>query len=311
MYFNLFKTKLNSITNSSTIGIIAPASPESQEYIDKKISLFQSLGFKIKKGRHLYDSFGYLAGSDKDRANDLNSMFQDKEVNAIVCLRGGYGSIRMAPYLNIKTIKKNPKPFFGYSDITLLLNYIYNKCNFPTFHGPMITSDFNDITTKEYFLKIISNKNKIVYNLNDVCHNNYFIWNNKNFKGNIVGGNLSIICSTIGTPYEVKFNRNILLVEDVNENPYSVDRMFSQLISCGKLKKISGILIGNFTNCISNDNTLDIKKIIMDKLVPLGIPIIYGLKIGHEYPNITIPIGSTFKFLSNEKLFIQDEIIFK
>ena len=106
MYFNLFKSKLKSITNSPTIGIIAPASPESKEYIDKKISLFENLGFKIKKGKHLYDSFGYLAGNDKDRANDLNSMFEDKEVNAIVCLRGGYGSIRMAPYLDLKIIKR-------------------------------------------------------------------------------------------------------------------------------------------------------------------------------------------------------------
>ena len=307
----MWKNKLKSISNFPTIGIVAPASPESREYIDKKISLFESLGFKIKKGKHLYDSFGYLAGMDKDRANDLNSMFEDKEVDAIVCLRGGYGSIRMAPYLDLKIIKKNPKPLFGYSDITLLLNYIYNKCNFSTFHGPMITSDFNDNITKEYFLKIIQNNNKITYNLKDICHNNYLIYNSKDFKGNIVGGNLSIICSTIGTPYEVKFKNNILLVEDVNENPYSVDRMLSQLIFCGKLKKLSGILIGNFTNCTSNDTSLSVEKIIKDKLTPLGIPIIYGLKIGHEYPNITIPIGSSFKFFSKKNLLIQNEFIFK
>ncbi len=308
----MFNTKLNPITKSSTIGIVAPSSPESNEYIDEKISSFENLGFKIKKGKHLYDKFGYLAGSDKDRAYDLNSMFEDKEVNAIVCLRGGYGAIRMAPYLDLKIIKNNPKPFFGYSDITLLLNYIYNKCHFPTFHGPMITSNFNDIATKEYFLNILNNnENKIIYNLKDVCHKKYCTWNNRNFKGKIVGGNLSIICSTIGTPYEIKFDNNILLVEDVNESPYVVDRMFSQLISCGKLKKSSAIIIGNFTNCTSSDEILTIKYIIKEKLIPLNIPIIYGLKIGHEYPNITIPIGSNFKFSSKDNLLIQKEIIFK
>lgn len=308
----MFKTKLKALKSSSTIGIVAPASPESKEYIDEKIASFENLGFKIKRGKHLYDNFGYLAGNDRDRASDLNSMFEDKEVNAIICLRGGYGSIRIAPHLDLKIIKNNPKPFFGYSDITLLLNYIYNKCNFPTFHGPMITSNFNDITTKEYFLKIINHdKTKIIYDLNDICHKDYLIWNNKNFSGNIVGGNLSIICSTIGTPYEVKFNNNILLVEDVNENPYVVDRMLSQLISCGKLQRLSGIIIGNFTNCVSKDKTLTVEEIIKEKLIRLNIPIIQGLKVGHDYPNITIPIGSNFKFSSKENLLIQKEIIFK
>ncbi len=308
----MFKTKLKAITTTPTIGIVAPASPESQGYIDEKISSFKNLGFNIKKGKHLYDNFAYLAGNDKDRANDLNSMFEDKEVDAIICLRGGYGSIRMAPYLNLKTIKNNPKPFFGYSDITLLLNYIYNKCNFPTFHGPMITSNFDDNDTREYFLNILNNyKNKYTYHIDNICHKNYCIWNNRNFKGNLVGGNLSIICSTIGTPYEIKFNNNILLVEDVNENAYAVDRMFSQLNSCGKLKKLSGIIIGNFTNCNSTDKTVTIKNIIKEKLIPLNIPIIYGLKIGHEYPNITIPIGSTFQFSTKDNLLIQKEIIFK
>ena len=308
----MFKNKLKCLKASATIGIVAPSSPESIDIIDKKIASFESLGFKIKKGKHLYDNYGYLAGNDKDRAADLNTMFADKEVQAIVCLRGGYGAIRMAPYLDLKLIKRNPKPFFGYSDITLLLNYINNKCKFTTFHGPMITSNFNDISTREYFLKIINHDNsKIVYNLKDICTDKYLIWNNKDFSGNIVGGNLSIICSTIGTPYEINFNNNILLVEDVNESPYSVDRMLSQLISCGKLQKLSGIIIGYFTNCVSKDNKLNIEEIIKEKLVPLNIPIIQGLKIGHDYPNITLPIGSKFKFLSSENLLIQKEIIFK
>lgn len=307
----MFNRKFNRITKDHTIGIVAPSSPESNEYIDEKISLFENLGFIIKRGEHLYDKFGYLAGSDQNRAEDLNSMFQDKEVNSIICLRGGYGCIRMAPYLNLKTIRNNPKPFFGYSDVTLLLNYIYNKCHFPTFHSPMITSNFNDTTTREYFLNVLYVNTKMIYHLNDICHKNYYILNNRDFKGNIVGGNLSIICSTIGTPYEINFNNNILLIEDVNESPYVVDRMLSQLISCGKLKKSSAIIIGNFTNCSSNDALLNIEYILKEKLLPLNIPIIYGLKIGHEYPNITIPIGSTFRFSTKENLLIQKEMIFK
>lgn len=308
----MFKRKLKALEKSATIGIVAPASPESPETIDSKIEVFKNLGFKIKKGKHLYDKNGYLAGNDEDRANDLNSMFLDKNVDAIVCLRGGYGSIRMVPYLDLKSIRNNPKPFFGYSDITLLLNYISNKCNFPTFHGPMITSNLDDLTTKEYFLKLLTHdKMKIIYNLNDICCDNYLIWNKKDFSGNIVGGNLSIICSTIGTPYEINFNNNILLIEDVDESPYAVDRMLSQLISCGKIKKLSGIIVGYFTDCINKNNNITVEDILKEKLSPFNIPIIQGVKIGHDYPNITFPIGSSFKFLSQENLLIQKEIIFK
>lgn len=308
----MFKRKLKVLKEPITIGIIAPASPEAKEKIDLKIDFFKSLGFKIKKGEHLYDINGYLAGNDEDRAKDLNSMFSDKNVDAIVCLRGGYGSIRMASYLDLKVIKNNPKPFFGYSDITLLLNYIYNKCNFPTFHGPMITSKFDDISTREYFIKtLIHNKSKIIYKLSDICSDNYLVWNKCDFNGNIVGGNLSIICSTLGTPYEINFINNILLIEDVDENPYSVDRMLSQLISSGKLKKISGIIVGNFTNCINKNHNTPVEKIIKEKLLPLNIPIINSMCVGHDYPNITIPIGSKFKFCSKNNLLIQQEIIFK
>lgn len=304
--------KLKSLNNSATIGIVAPASPEPQESIDEKIEVFKKLGFKIKKGKHLYDSYGYLAGNDKDRAEDLNSMFADKEVDAIVCLRGGYGSIRMAPYLNLKLIKNNPKPLCGYSDITLLLNYVNKTCNFTTFHGPMITSNFNDIMTKEYFLKIFRhNSSKIIYNFRELCGENYLIWNKKNFKGKIVGGNLSIICSTIGTPYEINFKNNILLIEDVNENPYAVDRMLSQLISCGKLQQVCGIILGYFTDCTNKDSDFTIDELIKQKLVPLNIPIIQGLPIGHDYPNITLPIGALFEFLYDNDLLIQKKIIFK
>ena len=306
------KRKLPTLNSSPTIGIIAPASPENREYIDKKIKTFTNLGFNIKKGRYIYDNIGYLAGKDKDRAEDLNLMFKDKTVNAIVCLRGGYGSIRMAPYIDLELIKKNPKPFFGYSDVTLLLNYISNKCKFPTFHAPMITSNFNDYPTKEYFLNIIKNTSKkLIYNLKEISNNSFSIWNKNNFSGDIVGGNLSIICSTIGTPYEINFKNNILLVEDVNENLYSVDRMLSQLISCGKLQQLSAILVGYFTNYNKENYLINIRNIFKEKLEFLNIPIIYGINIGHEHPNISIPIGCKFFYDSKYNLLIQKEIIFE
>ena len=304
-------TLLKAINQNSTIGIVAPASPEENDFINKKIEEFTSLGFKIKKGNFIYEKFNYLAGLDNQRAEDINNMFIDNSIDAIICLRGGYGSIRMISNLDIKSIKRNPKPFIGYSDITLLLNYISNKCNFATFHGPMITSDFTDKITKEYFLNSIMNLNKkLVYNMNDLSENNYEVWNNKDFEGKIVGGNLSLICSSIGTPYEINTNNKILLIEDVDESPYSVDRMLSQLFFCGKLNKVCGIIIGYFTNCNDTKREIYIKDILKDKLLKLNIPIVYNVKVGHSYPNITIPIGVNFKYDSKSNLLIQKENIF-
>ena len=297
--------KLKCIENNATIGIVAPASSNDRETIEKNIENFKKLGYKIKISDTIYKSYGYLAGSDKERALSLNEMFKDKEVDAIICYRGGYGSIRMVPYLDLKVIKANPKPFIGYSDITLLLNYINKKCNFITFHGPMINSNFDDKLTKNYFVNILENNNfPITYNLNELIENTV-IYNNKNFSGRIVGGNLSLIVSTLSTPYEISFKNNILFIEEINENPYVVDRMLSQLISCGKLKNICGIIIGQFTNCTAEEGSFDINHIIKEKLERLEIPIIIGFPAGHDYPNIMLPIGSHFTYISDKNLLIQ------
>lgn len=297
--------KLKCINKNSTFGIVAPASSNDKEIIQENIENFKALGYNIKVCDTIYESYGYLAGSDKDRALSLNKMFKDKDIDAIICYRGGYGSIRMAPYLDLKNIKANQKPFIGYSDITLLLNYINKECGFVTFHGPMINSNFNDILTKDYFINLLENDNfPITYNLNELI-DNFTIYNNNNFSGKLVGGNLSLIVSTISTPYEIDFKNNILFIEEVNESVYSVDRMLSQLISCGKLKNVCGIILGQFTNCKTDKDSFDINYIIKDRLENLKIPIITGFPAGHDYPNITLPIGAYFKYISKENILIQ------
>ena len=303
--------KLNPLSSSSTIGIVAPASCEDSNIIDSKILEFEELGFNIKKGKHIYDKYGYLAGTDEDRAKDIIDMFTDSTVDAIVCLRGGYGSIRMIPYLDFKKIKQNPKPFCGYSDITLLLNYISNRCNFTTFHSPMITSNLKDQLTQTYFINTLTNYNIPFYNLKTIGKNTISYINKDSFHGKLVGGNLSLICSSIGTPYEINFKNSIVLIEDVSEKPYAVDRMLSQLISSGKFKNCSGIILGHFTDCISSktSNSFDISNIIAQKLSPLKIPIINGFPTGHSYPNITLPIGAKLTFnYKNDLLYISDNI---
>lgn len=283
---------------NATLGIIAPASPDDKTFINNKINEFSSLGFNVKLGNHLFDKCGFLAGSDKDRATDLMNMFLDTDIDGIICFRGGYGSIRILPYLDINLIENNKKFFCGYSDITILLNY-FAKHNIISFHGPMVNSNFKNKATLENFLNLckFSLNN---YSLN-LFNDNLRIYNKNNFFGKIVGGNLSIICSSIGTPYEINTKDSILLIEEVNEAPYAIDRMLTQLYLNNKLSCCNGIILGHMKGCFSNYSSLE--RIILDKLVPLNIPIISNAHFGHDYPNLTIPIGAIGYFnISNYTL---------
>lgn len=296
--------KGKALNSSSTIGIISPASCEDENIINEKINIFKTLtGYKVKTAPHIYDRNGYLAGTDKCRAMDLNNMFADKSIDGIVCLRGGYGSIRMMKYIDKNIIKKNPKFFCGFSDITLLLNY-FSKLGLITFHGPMIKSDFTDKKTLNSFLNISSCCSKnYIYKLNDMDHISYI--NKKSFEGTICGGNLAMICSSLGTPFEIETKNSIILIEEINEVPYAIDRMLTQLIYAGKFKSCRGILLGHFTNC-SLDNyskSFTVEQVIADRLKPLGIPIILNLPIGHSYPNLTLPIGCKAKFSCKDNSF--------
>ena len=283
--------KGKSLKKNSTLGIIAPASPQSKDFIDKKVAVLSSLGFNIKLGKHIYDIHGHFAGSDKDRADDIMDMFLDNDVDGILCFRGGYGSIRTIPYLDTDKILKHPKFFCGYSDITILLNY-FSSLGLITFHGPMVNSDFNDSETQKSFFDII-NCTENSYSYDFKAFNNISFINANSFSGRIVGGNLSMICSAIGTPYDINFDNSILLLEDVNESPYCIDRMLTQLIISNKLSECNGILLGHFAGCYLKNYaySLTIEQVIYDRLSPLNIPIIKGIPFGHDYPNLTIPIG--------------------
>lgn len=298
--------KGKALTKGSTIGIIAPSSPEDKAIINEKIKEFSTLGFNLKLGKHLYNSHGHLAGYDQERARDITDMFLDKSIDGIMCFRGGYGSIRTLPYVNPKIIKRNPKFFCGYSDVTILLNY-FAKLGLITFHGPMINSDFNNEETLKSFLSISSNCSNIIYNLKNYTNISYI--NPNSFCGKILGGNLSVICSSIGTPFEIDTKNSILLLEDINETPYAIDRMLTQLLYGNKLNSCRGIIMGSFKGCELSDysRSLTLKEIILDRLECLDIPIITGFTFGHSYPNITIPIGCNGYFsYQNKTLQILD-----
>ncbi|ELC8444067.1 LD-carboxypeptidase [Clostridium perfringens] len=290
--------KFQKLKFGDTIGIISPASGDSPDVINYNISSFKNLGFKIKEGKHLRKKNDYLAASDKERAEDLMRMFEDKDVKAIVAYRGGYGCIRILPYLDIGLIKKNPKILCGYSDLTLLLNYISQKTGLVTFHGPMINSKINsDELTKNSFLSMLTDESNLI----NIPTKDFKIINKELFRGTLCGGNLTMLCSSLGTPYEINTRNKILMIEDINEENYAIDRSLIQLKLSGKLDSCRAFLIGHFTPY--NPKTIDT---IISILSPYNKPIIYNMPFGHDYPNISLPIGSSILFDSTkEKLIIK------
>jgi muramoyltetrapeptide carboxypeptidase len=303
---NAIETKIlkaNRLKSGDTIGLIAPASNvwENDE-INFAVEVLNSFGFKVKKGQHIYQRHGYLAGDAKARAADINTMFADKQVDGIFCLRGGYGSAQTLPYINFTLIKNNPKVFIGYSDITALLNAIFSKTNLITFHGPIARQNFSAYTLKN-FKKVIFNP-QVPFTLAEpplsekregfAEQNNRLVVIQKGIaKGQLIGGNLSLMVKLIGTPYEPDYSHKILFLEDVEEEPYRIDGMLSHLNLAGRLTKLAGIAFGKCTDCNAAEApSLSIEQVLKERLAHLNIPIISGLMIGHIENLATIPIGA-------------------
>ncbi|QXM06601.1 S66 peptidase family protein [Crassaminicella indica] len=290
-----------------TIGVVAPAGPVSREKADCAKAVLEEMGFKVKMGKSCYLSYGgYLAGEDEIRAEDVNNMFKDKDVAAIICIRGGYGCTRMMELLDIELIKKNPKIFVGYSDVTALHLLFNQKADLATYHGPMVVSnmlDFNPFTKKSFF-NVINEKDDI--ELKNPEDNEIKVMVEGFAKGRLVGGNLALIVATMGTPYEIDTKGKILFIEDINEKPYSIDRMLTQLVLSRKLEKCEGIILGDFADC-KDDEGFTVFEVFENIIKPISKPTVYNFRSGHCEPMITIPLGRVCELdATNKKVIIKN-----
>ena len=284
-----------------TVGLVTPASnvPEDQE-LHIAMDLVRSLGFIAKPSANLFSRTQYLAGTDKQRADDLNAMFADPEVDAIFCVRGGYGSGRLLRYLDYDMIAANPKVILGYSDITAILNAIYLRTGLITFHGPIAGGNFSDYTYDQYNRILVEPTSTTEIGNPPVFETRPGVvdWENRltpivsgSAEGHLVGGNLSLVVTLLGTPFEPNFDGAILFLEDVSEPPYSVDRMLTHLWMTGKLERVAGIVLGKFTDDDYDSNTFSMEQVIRDRFEPLGIPTLRGTMIGHIEDKTVVPIG--------------------
>lgn len=285
--------KAKRLEIGDTIGMVAPASPSKASKAEKAAEYLQKLGYKVKAGESVYSSKGYLAGEDELRAADINRMFADQEVRAVFCLRGGYGSQRILDMVDYSLIGDNPKIFMGFSDITALLNAIYQRCGLITFHGPM-GGDFAGglgKPTKAAMKKALESTEPLGELQNPETPE---VLSEGRASGIIVGGNLSIVAASMGTPYEIDTRGKLLLLEDVFEEPYSIDRMLNQLKLAGKLEDASGIILGDWGDAAPEEpeESLTLEEVLADAFENIGKPVLKGYKIGHCKPNLTIPIGA-------------------
>lgn len=278
------------LKEGATLGLVAPASPiYDPAQFDEMLVTLEGLGYNLKLGEHVRDRNGYLAGKDEDRAQDLMDMFTDDSVDGILCVRGGWGCNRILPLLDFKVIKKNPKVFAGFSDITSLHMAILKKTGLITFHGPVGKSEWNSFTLNSWN-KVVKAGSEFRYTIPEDDVNNFTITKGK-ATGKLLGGNLSVLVSLIGSDYLPDFKDAILYLEDVGEDVYRIDRMLTQLKLSGILDEINGFVFGKCTDCDAGSNSLSLKEVFADHISLLDIPAFYGAMISHESKNVTLPVG--------------------
>ncbi|MEQ9550988.1 MAG: LD-carboxypeptidase [Coleofasciculus sp. G3-WIS-01] len=274
-----------------TIGLISPAGLVDQKTVDEFTPVLSQLGLNTKLGTHIFNQYGYLAGQDAERAADVNAMFADSSVQAVLAMAGGWGCNRILPLLDYQLIRQNPKIIIGYSDVTSLLLAIYAHSNLITFHGPLGTSTWNWFSIQHLQRILFDGEAMTLQNLLSTPVET--ITRGK-ARGRLVGGNLSLIAALVGSDYLPDWEQTILFVEDIREEVYRIDRLLTQLKLAGILDQLAGFIFAQCTNCPAgdaNEPSLTLLQVLSDHIKPLGIPAWYGSMIGHIQDKFTVPIG--------------------
>jgi len=264
------------------IGIISPAGPVDESELKPDLELLESSGFRIHVAPHVYDRHDYLAGDDEARLSDLHAMFRDRKIKAIFCARGGYGTLRLLDKIDYDLIREHPKIIVGYSDLTALLMAINKKTGLVTFHGPMVRGFSSmDNSSRESLFKLISSDQPVSFS--PIAGNSLI---SGSATGPLIGGNLSLICYLVGTPFLPSLEGCILFIEDKGEPLYRIDRMLTHLALAGQLEGIAGLIGGDFIECGDPSAVDDLLNTAASE-----IPLITGFPVGHGMNNTALPLG--------------------
>lgn len=285
-----------ALAPGATLGIIAPASPACDPLeIELGKSLLEGLGFQVVLAPNALHNNRYLAGTDSERLSGLNQMFLNPAIDGLLCLRGGYGCLRLLTQIDYSIIRNNPKILVGYSDITALQLAIWKHAGLVTFSGPMLVSDFGREAgeyTLKHFHKALTSTSAlgVIPPAPDIKSE---VLRPGRASGRLLGGNLTLIAATLGTPYEIDTRGAILFLEDVDEQPYRVDRLMQQLRLAGKFRYAAGVVFGEFVGCEADEDadSFTLLEVLRDAMSDTAVPCYYGLAAGHGVNKATLPLG--------------------
>jgi muramoyltetrapeptide carboxypeptidase len=274
------------LSRGGKIGVVAPAGCVDDEWLSAGVQALRAEGFEVELAPGIYDRKGYLAGDDEKRVRDLEGFFCRRDLDAIFCARGGFGSVQLLPHLTSR-VQLQPKIFAGYSDITILLNWLLQRCGMVTFHAPMVGMEFargltqrsrdhlwGTLTGERWRWKIAVGE----------------IIRSGRVEAEMLGGCLSVLVTTLGTPYEIDTRSKLLFLEDVGEKPYRVERMLTHLRMAGKLEGLAGLVFGDFTQC-DGEGSRDVRGVICELFGKAPYPVVMGIPAGHGAENLALPFG--------------------
>lgn len=287
------------------IGLIAPAGPAELD-LSLATQWIQARGYQLRVFPGVWEKDGYLAGADATRLRDLHDAFTDDSIDAILCMRGGYGSPRLLDGIDFERLKRHPKPFIGYSDITALHLAITRYAGFVTFHGPMLNADLlgdKQAPTESSLLDMLSGRQG-----SQLAHPAAFPLTTVApgvACGRLLGGNLAMICAMMGTAFELDADDIILFIEDVNEPLYRIDRFLTQLRLAGKFAGLRGVLVGDVAG-VDHEALI---RLVGQTFEPLGIPVLAGWRSGHCDPNLTLPMGALVSLDADRQQLVLEQCV--
>jgi muramoyltetrapeptide carboxypeptidase len=273
------------------IAVVATSGALQDEQLRAGVQALERAGFSVELPDNILDRNGYLAGEPEKRAGTLQAFFEREDIAAILCARGGFGSVQLLPLLNADLIRRHPKIFVGYSDVSILLNWLLQRCGMISFHGPMVAMELATGLggqNAEFFWGTLSGeKRQWQVELGETVRSGIA-------ESEMAGGCLSTIVTTLGTPYEIEARGKLLMLEDVAEKPYRIERMLTHLKMAGKLTGLAGLVFGTFTRC-EGEGERDVRTIIHNLFQDAPYPVVTGLAAGHGADNLLMPFGVRMK----------------
>ncbi|MDK9707733.1 MAG: LD-carboxypeptidase [Desulforhopalus sp.] len=299
------------LKRGDTLGIIAPAGRLTDvDRFHRGVAVLREMGFDVRYPRDLWPGLDHLADTDGNRCAEFNELLQDSEVKALIALRGGYGCLRMMDEINLAATTTFKKLVIGFSDITLLLNYLYQKTGLIGLHGPVVTSlgDVDSISLERLFLCLTGRWSEPVR-----AREIELVRDGPVATGPLVGGNLASLVSVIGTPFDFSWDNKIVFLEDINEPAYKIDRMLTQLYLAGKFARVAGIILGGFSGLFSSDKVQQdrymegIWKRVLELCGDRNITVWGNFPCGHAARNLTLPLGALAQMQSSKSRLVFPE----